>query len=104
MPRMVGVEIYAGGLDGMGKVPALDRHFVEFTGLPYKLDINHDIVYLRFDEPILSILGLQSLLSARFRPSFSREGNGAVEREKCNRQSVIRNQNETLRTPSLTVH
>jgi hypothetical protein len=68
---MVEVEVYARGLREMGKILELDRQLVEIGGLRYKLDTNHDIVYLEFDEPTLSVreiraiflkLGLQPLL------------------------------------------
>src|SRR6266481_1729984 len=55
MSHMVEIEIYTRGLREMGKILELNRHLVEFAGLRYKLDTNHDIVYLRFDEPTLSV-------------------------------------------------
>jgi hypothetical protein len=80
--HMFGVEIYARGLREMGKILELDRHLAEIAGLRYKVDRNHDVVYLELDEPTLSVreiraiflnLSLQPLLLARFRRSFSRE-------------------------------
>ena len=76
---MFEVEIYARGLRETGTILELDRQLVEIAGLRYKMDANHDIVYLEFDEPTLSIreirtiflnLGLEPLLSARFRPEL----------------------------------
>jgi hypothetical protein len=67
---MFEVEIYARGLREVSKILELDRQLVEITGLRYKVDTNHDIVYLEFDEPTLSVreilaifvgLGLQPL-------------------------------------------
>jgi hypothetical protein len=76
---MVELEIYARGLREMGKILELDRQLVEIDGLRYKLDTNHDIVYLEFDEPTLSIreiraiflkLGLQPLLIGTIPPEL----------------------------------
>lgn len=58
---MFEVEIYARGLREMENVLALDRHLVEINGLRYKVDTNHDIVYLEFDEPTLSIREIRSI-------------------------------------------
>ena len=52
---MFEVEIYARGLREMGKILELNRHLVEIAGLRYKVDTNHDIVYVEFDEPTLSV-------------------------------------------------
>jgi len=76
---MFEVEIYARGLREMGKVLELDRQLVEITGLRYKLDTNHDIIYLEFDEPTLSIreiraiflkLGLEPLIIGAIPPEL----------------------------------
>jgi hypothetical protein len=58
---MFEIEIYARGLREMGKILELDRQLVEITGLRYKVDTNHDIVYLEFDEPTLSIREIRAI-------------------------------------------
>jgi hypothetical protein len=58
---MFDVEIYARGLREMGKILELDRQLVEIAGLRYKMDTNHDIVYLEFDEPTLSIREIRTI-------------------------------------------
>ena len=58
---MFEVEIYARGLREMENVLELDRQLVEIAGLRYKMDANHDIVYLEFDEPTLSIREIRSV-------------------------------------------
>lgn len=77
--RMIEIEIYARGLREMGKILELDRQLVEIGGLRYKLDTNHDIVYLEFDEPTLSVreiraiflkLGLQPLFIGAIPPEL----------------------------------
>ena len=58
---MFEVEIYARGLREMGNILELDRQLVEITGLRYKVDTNHDIVYLEFEEPTLSIRDIRTI-------------------------------------------
>ncbi len=58
---MFEVEIYARGLREMGNILELDRQLVEIAGLRYKVDTNHDIVHLEFDEPTLSIRDIRSI-------------------------------------------
>jgi hypothetical protein len=58
---MFEVEIYARGLREMGNILELDRQLVEIAGLRYKVDTNHDIVYLEFDEPTLSIREIRTI-------------------------------------------
>jgi hypothetical protein len=75
---MFEVEIYARGLREMANVLELDRQLVEI-GLRYKVDANHDVVYLEFDEPTLSIreiraiflkLGLEPLIIGAIPPEL----------------------------------
>ena len=58
---MFEIEIYARGLREMGKILELDRQLVEITGLRYKVDTNHDIVYLEFNEPTLSVREIRTI-------------------------------------------
>jgi hypothetical protein len=80
IPRnMFEVEIYARGLREMENVVELDRQLMEIAGLRYKVDTNHDIVYIEFDEPILGIreirtiflkLGLEPLIIGAIPPEL----------------------------------
>jgi hypothetical protein len=68
---MFEVEIYARGLREMENVLELDRQLVEIAGLRYKMDTNHDIVYLEFDEPTLSIREIRTIfLNLDLEPLF----------------------------------
>ena len=51
---MIEVEIYAAGVRQLEKILELDHEFETVPGLRYKVDSNHDIVYLDFEEPTLS--------------------------------------------------
>jgi hypothetical protein len=61
LPIMFEVEIYARGLREVANVLELDRQLVEIAGLRYKVDTNHDIIYLEFDEPTLSIREIRAI-------------------------------------------
>jgi hypothetical protein len=68
---MFEVEIYAHGLREMANILELDRQLVEIAGLRYKMDANHDIVYLEFDEPTLSIREIRTIfLNLGLEPLF----------------------------------
>jgi hypothetical protein len=59
--HMIEIEIYARGLREMGRIMELDPPLVEIAGLRYKVDTNHDIVYLEFDEPTLSVREIRAI-------------------------------------------
>jgi len=87
MSHMVEIEIYTRGLREMGKILELNRHLVEFAGLRYKLDTNHDIVYLRFDEPTLSVREIRAIfLNLGLQPLFI----GAIPTELQSRTKTER--------------
>lgn len=48
---MIELEVYAAGLRDLNKIMALDHEMEAIAGLRYKVDSNHDIVYMEFDEP-----------------------------------------------------
>jgi hypothetical protein len=93
--HMFEVEIYARGLQEVGKILELNRRLVEIAGLRYKVDTNHDVVYVEFDEPILSVLeisaifrnlGLKRLFIGAIPTELqSRTKAEAAERGKCDR-------------------
>ena len=47
---MLELEVYAPGVRELGKIMELDRTLSVVGGLHYKVDRNHDIVYLEFDD------------------------------------------------------
>ncbi len=49
---MIELEVYAPGVRDLGKILELDHSLGDIMGLRYKVDRNHDIVYLEFDEPV----------------------------------------------------
>ena len=48
---MIELEVYAAGVRVLDKIMQLDHSLETVPGLHYKVDSNHDIVYLEFDEP-----------------------------------------------------
>lgn len=58
---MIELEIYAAGVRKLEKILELDHEFEASPGLRYKVDSNHDIVYLEFDEPSYTIQELRSV-------------------------------------------
>ena len=51
---MIELEVYAAGIRDVDKILLLDRELEAVSSLRYKVDSNHDIVYLDFDEPTLT--------------------------------------------------
>lgn len=84
---MFGVEIYARGLREMGKILELDRHLVEIARVRYKVDTNHDIVYLEVDELTLSVREIRAIFpNLGLQPLFT----GAIPTELQSRTKTKR--------------
>lgn len=58
---MIELEVYAAGVRNLEKILELDHEFETVAGLRYKVDSNHDIVYLEFDEPTFTIQQIRSI-------------------------------------------
>lgn len=58
---MIELEVYAAGVRSLDKILELDREFEVFQGLRYKIDTNHDIVYMELDEPILTVQQIRAM-------------------------------------------
>ena len=58
---MIEIEIYAAGVRNLEKILELDHELEAVPGLHYKVDSNHDIVYLDFDEPALRIQEIRAI-------------------------------------------
>jgi hypothetical protein len=62
---MIELEVYAAGVRDLDKIMQLDHLLETVPGLRYKVDTNHDIVYMEFEEPI-------SMTSAAVKETFSK--------------------------------
>ena len=58
---MLEIEVYAAGVRNVDKILALDHELEAVAGLRYKVDSNHDIVYLDFDEPTLTLQEIRGI-------------------------------------------
>jgi len=47
---MIELEVYAAGVRDLNKILELDHELETIAGLRYKVDSNHDLVYLEIDE------------------------------------------------------
>ncbi len=52
---MIELEIYAAGIRDRDKILDLDHYFEALPGVRYKVDSNHDIVYIEADEPNFTV-------------------------------------------------
>lgn len=51
---MLELEVYAAGVRDLNKIMELDHELGTVAGLRYKVDSNHDLVYLEMEEPIVT--------------------------------------------------
>ena len=58
---MIELEVYAAGIRDVDKILLLDHELEAVPSLHYKVDSNHDIVYLDFDEPTLTIQEVRAI-------------------------------------------
>jgi hypothetical protein len=58
---MIELEVYAAGVRNLDKVLGLDHEFEAVPGLRYKIDSNHDIVYMEMDQATLNLEELKAL-------------------------------------------
>jgi len=58
---MIEIEVYAAGVRSPEKMMALALELDVIPGLRYKVDTNHDIVYMEFGDQPPTLTGLQSV-------------------------------------------
>ena len=68
---MIELEVYAPGIRSLEKILELDHELETMSGLHYKVDSNHDIIYLEFENPTAAVPELKAIfaklgLSAKF--------------------------------------
>ncbi len=52
---MFELEVYAAGVRDLNKILELDHELETVPGLRYKVDSNHDLVYLELEEPTVTV-------------------------------------------------
>ena len=60
---MIELEVYARGLCDLNKILELDLQLEPIPSLHYKVDTNHDLVYLEFDRPTVSLREIRAIFS-----------------------------------------
>ncbi len=60
---MIELEVYAAGVRNPEKMMGLALELDALSGLRYKVDTNHDIVYMEFSEQPPTMAGVQSLFT-----------------------------------------
>ncbi len=58
---MIELEVYAAGVRDLNKVLELDHQLNAVPGLRYKIDSNHDLVYLEMDEPVITLREIRAI-------------------------------------------
>jgi hypothetical protein len=58
---MIELEVYARGLRDLNKILDLDLQLEPIPSLYYKVDTNHDLVYLELDQPTLSLREIRAI-------------------------------------------
>lgn len=58
---MLELEVYAAGVRDLNKILELDHELEPLTGLRYKVDSNHDVVYLGLDEPTVTFREIRAI-------------------------------------------
>ena len=59
--RMLELEVYAAGVRDLNKILELDIELEAIPGLHYKVDRNHDIVYLELEAPTVTFREIRSI-------------------------------------------
>ena len=58
---MLDLEVYAAGVRDLNKIFELDHELEAVAGLRYKVDRNHDLVYLELDEPTITVRDIRAV-------------------------------------------
>lgn len=58
---MIELEVYAAGVRDLNKILELDHELEALAGLHYKVDSNHDIVYLELEDAVVSLREIRAI-------------------------------------------
>jgi hypothetical protein len=58
---MIELEVYAAGVRDLNKILELDHQLEAVAGLRYKVDSNHDLVYLELEEPTITLREIRAI-------------------------------------------
>ena len=60
---MIEIEVYAAGVRNLEKILELDHELEAISGLHYKVDSNHDIVYMELETPTFTVTDIRAIFS-----------------------------------------
>lgn len=60
---MIELEVYAPGIRNLEKILELDHELETIPGLHYKVDSNHDIINIEFEQPVVSLQELKGIFA-----------------------------------------
>lgn len=60
---MIELEVFAAGIRNLEKILELDHEFEAVPGLHYKVDSNHDIVYMEFESPSITLTEVKGIFN-----------------------------------------
>jgi hypothetical protein len=58
---MIELEVYAAGVRDLNKILELERELEAIAGMRYKVDSNHDLVYLELDEATVTFREIRAI-------------------------------------------
>ena len=58
---MLELEVYAAGLRDLDKILELDQQLSSIPGLRYKVDRNHNLVYLELGQPTITFREIRAI-------------------------------------------
>ena len=58
---MIELEVYAAGVRDLSKILELDHELEAIPGLRYKVDRNHDLVYMELEEPTVNVREIRAI-------------------------------------------
>ena len=58
---MIELEVYAAGVRDSEKILELEHALEVLPGLRYKIDANHDVVYMEMDQPSINLHEMKEL-------------------------------------------
>lgn len=58
---MIELEVYAAGVRELDKILQLDHELQAIAGLRYKVDRNHDLIYLELEEPAITVREIRAI-------------------------------------------
>lgn len=84
---MIELEVYAAGVRATEKILELEHELEVLPGLRYKVDVNHDVVYMELDQPSVSLeqvkeIFLHAGLDAKFVGSIPAEMNRKAKTQR----------------------